>query len=275
MNAMRSLKDAGFDADDIGVMTREDRHGKVIARDLDREYADPRGDTFTGDRYVYNQLPDTFVDAIRRSNLSDDAVDWYRARINDGLILVTVRTGDRMDDAVRIVHEHDGWVYGEEHHRMKETRRPEAMRATEGEVRVPVMDEEVFVEKREHQVGEVRVSAETTRETREFPTTLTHEEIRVERRKLDRPVSPDEYKGMTAAQGADMRMPIVEEEIRVTKRPVIREELVVTRMPVTERQTIRETVTHVEPRVETTGEVEMEGLTKEERERRRKMPPAA
>jgi uncharacterized protein (TIGR02271 family) len=50
-------------------------------------------------------------------------------------------------------------------------------------------------------------------------------------------------------------MPIVEEEIRVTKTPVIREELIVRRRPVTEQKTFHEKVTHDEPRVDTTGDV--------------------
>jgi len=273
MDTVTSLTDAGFDGKDIGIVTHDADKGAMLARDMHRDYTDAQGGMFTSEKHIFQNMPDGFVEDIKRSNLHEEAVGWYRDRVNEGLILVTASVGERMDDAERIVHEHGGWLYGEERKRTRGAT-PEAKRTREGELHLPVTDEEVVIEKTERQVGEVRVTPEIRKETKEFPATVTHEEMRVERRKLDRPLSPDEYKG-TATDGGEVRMPIIEEDIHVTKRPIIREELVVTRIPVSEQQTIRETVTHTEPHVETSGDVPVEGMTEEERARRRKMPPAA
>ncbi|MHB0935307.1 MAG: YsnF/AvaK domain-containing protein [Armatimonadota bacterium] len=262
--AVTALRNARFATGDIGIFTRDREKGTILARDMDREYTDRWGNSFTSDNHVYSSMPDPFTTAIRESNLHDEAVTWYGDHMNQGHILVTVQAGDRMDDAERIMQEHGGLLYGRERH-MEAAERTTT--AAEGEIRLPIVDEEVEVVKRQQQVGEVCVTSDVTRENVEFPTTVTHEEIHVERRKLERPLHPDEYKGMQRAEG-ELRMPIIEEEVMVTKRPIIREEMVVTRMPVTERETIHETVTHTEPHIETTGEVEMEGMTEEERRRR-------
>lgn len=83
----------------------------------------------------------------------------------------------------------------------------------------------------------------------EVPASVMHEEVRVERRQLDRPLRPDEYGGVKT-EGNVVRVPIVEEEVHVIKEPMVREELVITRVPVTEQRTMRESVQRVEPRVE-------------------------
>ncbi len=100
------------------------------------------------------------------------------------------------------------------------------------------------------------ITSETTQRNVDIPTTVTHEEIHVERRLLEHPLSPEDYQGRKLTDG-EICMPIVVEEVRVVKHPMIREEMVVTRVPVTEQESIRETVTHTEPHVETTGKVEL------------------
>jgi uncharacterized protein (TIGR02271 family) len=273
-NAVRALLDAGFSDDDIGVYVHDSTKGGRLADDLGREYASgtvPPSDVVADRATVYDRLGDRFKDIIVRAPMPDEAIGWYDNHLDRGDILVTVVAGDRMDDAKRIIQDHDGVLY---HHEepMREARPVTETRTTAEELHVPVIDEEVVVEKETRKVGEVVVTSQTSQETVDIPTTVTHEEIRVERRKLDRPLTPDEYKGATTKEG-QIRMPIVEEEVHVMKNPVIREELIITRVPVSERKTFHETVMHTEPGVEATGDVEVEGLTEEERKRRRR--PAA
>lgn len=324
MQTVRGWMDAGVDADHIGVVTRNRDMGAMMARDLGGEYSGPTGEHFTGRGRVYDDLPGGYVETIRRSNLPDEAVDWYRHHLDQGHILVITDTGDNTDlmhRAARIVHEHNGLLYdedrgrgttgmtttgpamagtgtttgttggttgkerttdeklhagtlmGDEGRRGKEMgKRPETeMRTGEMETHVPIVEEQVVLEKTQHQVGELRVTPEVSEERVDMPTTVTHQEIRVERRRLDNPMHPTDYKGMRT-EGGEIRIPIIEEEIRVTKTPMVREELIITRLPVSEQQTIHETVRREDVRVEKTGDVNVEGLTEEERRKRR---PAA
>ena len=63
--------------------------------------------------------------------------------------------------------------------------------ATEGEVRVPVAEERLHVEKRQAELGEVQLRKTVEEEQQTVPVELEREEVRVERRDVgDRPVRP-------------------------------------------------------------------------------------
>lgn len=273
--AWRALNDAGFSSDHIGLAVCDQSKAQMLASDLKRDFrsdATPSG--VFDDRAVYCRLSDNFVDTVRSSNLPDEAVDWYQMHLKQGDILEIVDVGDRMDDADRIIRDHGGMLYLDQQGRtgaemqgtrdMRETARTESPDT----VYVPLIEEEVSVEKVQRNVGEVEISTEFSRETVDLPTTITHEEIRVERHRLDQPLSVDEYKNRASTEPGIIRMPVIEEEVRVVKRPIIREEMVVTRVPVTERQTLHETVQHTEPHIETHGKVKVEDTTTEGKKRR-------
>ena len=254
-DTVRALLDAGFTDDDIGVITRDTQKGTVIADDLGREYASgatPEHAALMSRSSVWDRFPDGYHEYTRREGLPGEAMDWYQRHYDDGDVMMVVNAHDRANDVVRIMHEHDGEIYRAATQRAAAPA-PEAAGA---EYRLPVIDEEVFMEKRRHEVGEVQVTPEMVTESVDIPTVITHEQVRVERRKLDKPMTPEEYQTRPGAQ-AEVCMPIVEEEVHVVKRPMIREELVITRQEVQEQRTIREQVTHTEPHVKKTGKVDI------------------
>src|SRR5512140_194666 len=78
------------------------------------------------------------------------------------------------------------------------------------EVRVPVAEEELVAEKREHQAGEVRIHKEVTTEHRQIDVPVTREEVHVERV----PVHGGEARGGEARfENDDIRIPVREEEV--------------------------------------------------------------
>ncbi|MHB0935347.1 MAG: YsnF/AvaK domain-containing protein [Armatimonadota bacterium] len=270
-DAYRALQKANFDEDTIGLVVCDREMGKRLSSDLHRDFhVDETPDQAVGGA-VYCKFSDQYQDTIRMSNLPEDALDWYRGHLNRGHILLIVQVGDRMSDADRIIHEHGGILYQEQfgQERMTQPRREtREVETTGGVIYVPIVEEEVMLEKTAHQVGEVEVSSETTSQQVEMPATVMHEEIRVERRTLDRPMSVDEYREKVQTSSGTVRMPVVEEELRVMKKPVIREEMIITRVPVSESKTIREQVQRTEPHVETEGEVHIEKRDVQEKKRR-------
>jgi len=222
-DAMQALFNAGFEANDIGIATHDRDKGERLARDMNREYRWPSGDEFTGRDAVYDRVPNTFLEAIRRSNLRDDAANWYRDRFNEGRILLIVNTGDRADDATRIIHENHGVLY----HERRDTRERQG-------------DREHYPERDTEQPSEASMMAAPmvvshqpeTREVTGVP--LIREEVRVERRALDHPISPDEYQRMRVPED-EIHVPIIQEEVHVERTPIVREELVITRAPMTGR----------------------------------------
>jgi uncharacterized protein (TIGR02271 family) len=90
------------------------------------------------------------------------------------------------------------------------------------DVRVPVVEEEVDVVKRDKARGEVRLKKEVVHETKRIDVPVTREEVRVER-------APASGASAASTEGAfqekTVSMPVREEEIEIKKRPVVKEEV--------------------------------------------------
>ena len=112
---------------------------------------------------------------------------------------------------------------------------------TEGEVRVPVREERLDVEKRPAEVGEVQVRREVVEEQQSVPVELRREEVHVEQRDVaDRPLRPGEAE--QAFQEGTIRVPVRGEEAVVQKEAVVTGEVVINKEQTTERQEITDTV---------------------------------
>jgi len=113
--------------------------------------------------------------------------------------------------------------------------------ATEGEIRVPVREERLNVEKRQGEMGSVDIRKDVETEQVNIPVELRHEEVTVNRVDVrDRPVAAGEMAG--AFEEGTIRVPVRGEEAVVSKEAIVTGEVVVDRDVKTERQTISDTV---------------------------------
>lgn len=94
---------------------------------------------------------------------------------------------------------------------------------------IPITEEELVVGRRTVDLGAVRVSKTT--ETRQVivDAPIVTEEVQVERRRIDQPVSPGEPP-VTRTEGDTTIFPVLEEIVVVEKRLILREEIRVTRI---------------------------------------------
>ena len=112
---------------------------------------------------------------------------------------------------------------------------------TEGEVRVPVREERLNVEKRQGEMGSVDIRKDVETEQVNIPVELRHEEVTVNRVDVrDRPVAAGEMAG--AFEEGTIRVPVRGEEAVVQKEAFVTGEVVVDRDVKTARQTISDTV---------------------------------
>jgi len=110
-----------------------------------------------------------------------------------------------------------------------------------GEIRVPVAEERLEVEKRQGQRGEVDIRKTVDTEQVNVPVELRHEEVSVNRVDVpNRPVAADDLPN--AFEEGTIRVPVRGEEAFATKEAVVTGEVVVNRSVETERQTISDTV---------------------------------
>jgi len=113
--------------------------------------------------------------------------------------------------------------------------------AAEGQIRVPVVEERLDVEKRQGEMGSVDIRKDVETEQVNIPIELRHEEVTVNEVDVrDRPVAAADLDN--AFQEGTIRVPVRGEEAVVQKEAFVTGEVVIDRDMKTERQTVSDTV---------------------------------
>jgi uncharacterized protein (TIGR02271 family) len=92
------------------------------------------------------------------------------------------------------------------------------------EIRIPLMREEIGIEKVARESGHVRIHKTVHTEEKHFSVPVTREEVIIEHVAVGRDGAPA---GDTAFHEDTFDVPLYEEEVRVSKRPILEEEVVV------------------------------------------------
>jgi uncharacterized protein (TIGR02271 family) len=179
----------------------------------------------------------------------------------------TVRTGE-LDDKSSLRDPGDRGTTGTfRDERNLGTRREGHFSDTERtERKMPLREEELDIQRRQRQSGEVEVTKDIEEEHVRRNVPHTEERVYVERR----PASGDVDRG-DIGEGEEIRIPVREEEIEVTKRPVTRDEIVIGKETVTKDTEIDETIRREVPRVK--KECDVEELDEHGKPRRRSDDP--
>lgn len=126
--------------------------------------------------------------------------------------------------------------------------------------RVKLREEELRVRKQTVETGEARLRKEVVVEEKSIDVPVMHEEVYIERlpgsgQPSDQPIG----------EGTTYRIPVYEEQVTVEKVPVEREEVVFGKRPVQETQRVKEAVQREEARVEHKGDVSSTGQDVEQK----------
>jgi len=118
------------------------------------------------------------------------------------------------------------------------------------EIRIPLMREEIGIEKVAHESGRVRIHKTVHTEEKRFSVPVTREEIVIEHVAVgrDAPSRP----GDPTFQEDTVGVPLYEEEVRVSKRPYLEEEVVVRTVARSVEREGSATLRHEEAEVEDT-----------------------
>ncbi len=112
-------------------------------------------------------------------------------------------------------------------------------RSADETLRVPVIEEELHVEKHAEQAGEVAVAKHVVQEQVNVPVQVTHEEVTINRVPVDRPVGASDH---IVDTGDVIRVPLTEEVVTVDKEARVVEEIEIRKHAVTEQETVSDTV---------------------------------
>jgi uncharacterized protein (TIGR02271 family) len=123
---------------------------------------------------------------------------------------------------------------------------------------VPLVEEELLVNKEWTRAGEVVLSKEVEVSTETVPMELGYEEVKVQRVTVNRILEEGE-EARPRQEGDTLVIPVVEEELVVLKRRVIREEVRVTKQQKVRRDEARDQVRKERIRIEPTGRISPTG----------------
>lgn len=116
----------------------------------------------------------------------------------------------------------------------------------ESDLRIPLSEERLDVVKREQSAGELKIHKHIETETKTIDVPVRRERVSVERVSA----SADTPSATGAFREESISVPLVEEEIEVTKRPVVREEIRVNKESFQEERRVADTVRREEAEIE-------------------------
>jgi uncharacterized protein (TIGR02271 family) len=121
----------------------------------------------------------------------------------------------------------------------------------EGDVAMPVREEELTVNKERREAGRVRLRKDVVEERQSLNVPVTHEEVRVERVPVDEQHASD--LGPDAFTEKDIDVPLMGEQVVTDKRAHVAEEVRLRKQAVTDQQRVSDTVKKERVRVEGEG----------------------
>ena len=128
------------------------------------------------------------------------------------------------------------------------------------ELKVPLVEEQLTARKTTRKAGELVVKREVTEHVQKVPVDLNYEEVQVERVAVNRPL-PRGRRPVPRQEGDTLIVPIVEEEVVVSKRLIVREELRITKRRLVRHEEFSDTVRKQELHIETVGDVQQNSDT--------------
>ena len=104
---------------------------------------------------------------------------------------------------------------------------------------IPVIEEKLEVSKKET-IQEAKIIKEPKIEFKTVDVELTHEELIIEKRPVDKTSSPPSTSEQIVQSKTEISIPLKKEDIIVEKKPYVKEEIIIKKKPVSETKTISE-----------------------------------
>jgi uncharacterized protein (TIGR02271 family) len=189
--------------------------------------------------------------------IPEEDASFYEQEVSAGRYLVTVDANGRSAEARAVLHRRGGF----DRAGWDAVRADRANTLTEGGFRdetgrvIQLKEELLRADKEAVSAGEVTVRKEVRTEQQQLTVPVEREEVVIERRPATGPASGD-------MKAEEIRIPVTEERVRVTKEPVVREEVTIGKRKIKENRTVGGTVRKEDAVVESTGGAKVRNTTK-------------
>jgi len=293
--AIADLKAAGFDDDHIGMIHRNSEGKTIKTGAADDTYAEEgavagavagaAGGALVGAGIMAGVIPVIgpvlalgtlgtilvnaaggaaivgLTGALIGWGIPEEDAEYYENEVKAGRYLVTVEAGDREAEARSILRgqggfDRSGW---------EAVRADRANTLAEGGFRdengrvIQLREEQLRADKESVNTGEVKVRKEVRTEHKQINVPVEREEVVVERR----PARGGRASGDMKAE--EIRIPVKEERVKVTKEPVVREEVSVGKRKVRDNRTVSGDVRKEEMVVDSSGGAKVRQTSKTDR----------
>ena len=188
------------------------------------------------------------VGALIGWGIPEEDAEFYEKEVQSGRYLVTVDANGRALETRDILHSRSGF----DRAGWNAVRADRANIATEGQFQtedgrvLQLHEERLHADKETVKTGDVKVRKEVHTEQRQITVPVEHEEVVIERRAVNKTGTGD-------MKAEEIRIPVSEERVHVTKEQVVTEEVTVGKRKVRENKTVSGTVRKEEAVVESTG----------------------
>jgi uncharacterized protein (TIGR02271 family) len=269
LSAISELKEAGFTSDQIGFAIaggRAESESTIerstaashAAGEDDRSMWEKIKDFFSGEQESYRGPSQDYENTFSHLSVSPDQARYYSEGISAGGALVTVRAGqDQLVTAREIITDNDGDLrtsgFGQVSNRAAERN---VDTGSQAERRLELRGELLRAVKQRVQTGEIRLRKDIVTENQTINVPVTREDVIVERVTAEQAGSRPGAVG-PIGEGEEIRIPVSEERVTVTKEPVVTGEVRVQKRAVQDTQQVSDTVRHEEVRVENEGNVKV------------------
>lgn len=259
--AIQNLKNAGFYSHEISCSYSGDpRHSRTVDDEpigarRDESFWEKVGNFFSGESdYESRSTDESRYDT--RSGPTFGIPDRYSDDLERGGVLVAVRTS-RVAEAERILAAANGRIEPGFWDAQREYAQSYKNREMPESRRMQLVSEALRVNKERVKSGEVRLRKEVIAENRTIDVPVEREELVIEHHEVtgDRPASG------SIGDDREIRVPLSEERVNVTKDQVVTGEVSIGKRKVQGTERVSDTVRREEARVEKDGNVNVDDET--------------
>jgi len=206
--------------------------------------------------------------ALIGAGIPEHEAEYYHQEFEAGRTIVTV-TADRADEAMVILRRHGAYDMSsrgasasavQEETSSTATPKRAAARthaSAAGDDTIEVREERLHAEKRPVEAGEVTVRKEVHTETKTLEVPVQREEVVIERKRVHGKAATEGITANDLREGEEIRIPVLEEEVIVSKDAVITEEVKVGKRVTKDTKQVSGQVRKEEVKVEKSGRVDL------------------
>lgn len=228
--ALDALKSAGFDYDQIGVASQRQAHADLLQE-------------------------------LLALGVSQERANYYNQEYMAGRTIVSVRPDGREQEALTILRNNGGYDYDQRTASEQMPSAQPDVQSSANEYYQPrslkLREEQLNVAKQNVQTGEVELRKDVITEQKTINVPVTHEEVYIERRV----VNDGQVDATPIGEDETISVPVSEERVNVSKNTVVTGEVAIGKRAVEETQQVADTVKHEEVRVEQEGNAPLHGAT--------------